>query len=185
MQVFVEFLPWIVFFLFYKFGGGIYPATGALMVAMGLLLAYDWIRERRIPQLHLILAVMVWVFGTATLVLHDVRFLQWKASVYYWLFGLGLALTAFMGRRTLLQTMLAAGLPEGFSLPASTWRNYSLLMGAFYVLLGGVNIWVAFNRSEADWVFFKVWIALPVAVVFTLGVVLWMLRGAFADEGKT
>ena len=45
----IEFAPWIVFGLVYKFGGGLYPATAALMVAMALLLAYDWLRERQHP----------------------------------------------------------------------------------------------------------------------------------------
>ena len=185
MQTVIEFAPWIVFGLVYKFGGGLYPATGALMIAMALLVTYDWLRERRIPQMHLLLAVLVWVFGTATLLLHDVRFLQWKASVFYWIAGLVFAGSAFIGRQSLLERLLASGLPEGFSVPASSWRNSSLLMGAFYVLLGFVNIWVALNRSESDWVLFKVWIAPPVAIVFTLAIVLWVLRGAFHKESAS
>jgi intracellular septation protein len=182
MQTVIEFAPWIVFGLVYKFGGGLYPATAALMVAMGLLLLYDWLRERRVPQMHLILAILVWVFGAATLLLHDVRFLQWKASVFYWIAGLAFAGSAFIGKQTLLQRLLASGLPEGQSVPASTWRSSSILMGLFYVALGFVNIWVALNRSEADWVLFKVWIAPPAAIVFTLAVVLWSLRGLLGKE---
>ena len=34
--------------------------------------------------MHLISAVLVLVFGAATLILHDVRFIQWKATVFYW-----------------------------------------------------------------------------------------------------
>jgi intracellular septation protein len=185
MQTVIEFAPWIVFGLVYKFGGGLYPATGALMVAMALLVAYDWLRERRVPQMHLILAILVWVFGTATLVLHDVRFLQWKASVFYWIAGLVFAGSAFVGKQSLLERLLASGLPEGYVVPAVTWRNSSLLMGAFYVALGLVNMWVALNRSEADWVMFKVWIAPPVAIVFTLAVVLWTLRGVLSKESPS
>jgi len=185
MQTIIEFAPWLVFGLVYKFGGGIYPATGALMAAMALLLAYDWATTRKLPQMHLVLAVLVWVFGTATLVLHDVRFLQWKASVFYWIAGLVFVGSAFFGKQTLLQRMLGSGLPEDFSVPASAWRNNSVLMGAFYISLGVVNIWVALNRSEAQWVLFKVWIAPPVAIVFTLAVVLWVLRGLFARQNVT
>ena len=36
-------------------------------------------------------------------------------------------------------------------------------MGVFYMALGAGNIWVALNRSEADWVTFKIWILMPVA----------------------
>ena len=55
MQTVIEFAPWVVFGLVYKFGGGLYPATAALMVAMAMLLAYDWITSRKVPQMHLIL----------------------------------------------------------------------------------------------------------------------------------
>src|SRR4029079_15173416 len=182
MQAAIEFAPWVIFFLVYKLGGGLYPATGALMAAMALLLVYDWLREKRIPQMHLILAVLVWVFGTATLVLHDVRFLQWKASVFYWIAGLAFAGSAFIGKQSLLERLLAGGLPEYAAIPRATWRSSSLLMGAFYVALGVVNIWVALNRTESDWVLFKVWIAAPVAILFTLAVVLWTLRSLFTRE---
>jgi intracellular septation protein A len=57
-----------------------------------------------------------------------------------------------------------------------------LLTGAFYLALGAVNIWVALTRSESDWVTFKVWIAIPLALLFIVGVVLYLLRGAFAKE---
>jgi intracellular septation protein len=183
MQTVIEFIPWVVFGLVYKFAGGLYPATAALMAAMFLLLAFDWLTTRKIPQLHLILAVLVWVFGAATLILHDVRFLQWKASVFYWIAGLLFGGSAFVGRQTVLERLLGKGLPEGTTLPAAAWRNASLIMGVFYLLLGTANIWVALNRSEGDWVTFKVWIAGPLILVFTMGVILWLFRGLlFAKE---
>ncbi|HLA70799.1 MAG TPA: septation protein IspZ [Steroidobacteraceae bacterium] len=183
MQALIEFAPWVVFGLVYKFAGGLYPATAALMVAMALLLAYDWFTSRKIPQMHLILAVMVWVFGAATLILHDVRFLQWKASVFYWITGFVFGGSAFVGRQTILERLLVKSLPEGTSLPATAWRNCSVIMGVFYLLLGSANTWVALNRSTSDWVTFKVWIAAPLAIVFTLGVIVWLFRGLiFAKE---
>ena len=185
MQALIEFAPWVIFGLVYKFGGGLHPATVALMVAMALLLAYDWLRDRKIPQMHLVLAVLVWVFGAATLLLRDVRFLQWKATVFYVIFGLVFAGSAFIGKQSLLERLLGKALPEGFTLPASAWRNNSIIMGVFYLVLGAANIWVAMNRSEADWVLFKVWILPPIAIVFTLALVLWMLRGAFGKEGAS
>jgi intracellular septation protein len=176
MQQLIEYVPWVVFGLTYKFGGGIYPATAALMASMALLLVYDWFTTRKVPQMHLILAVLVWVFGAATLILHDVRFLQWKASVFYWIAGAVLAGSAFIGKKTLLERLLGKSLPEGVTLPAADWRICSVIMGAFYLLLGAVNIWIALNRSESDWVNFKVWIAGPLGIVVALGIVLWLFR---------
>jgi intracellular septation protein A len=54
--------------------------------------------------------------------------------------------------------------------------------GAFYLALGCANIWVAMNRSEAAWVQFKVWIAGPAAIVFSLAIMLWILWPLFAKE---
>jgi intracellular septation protein len=182
MQTLFEFAPWIIFGLVYKFAGGIYPATAALMGAMALLLAYDWLTTRKIPQLHWVLATLVWVFGAATLILHDVRFLQWKASAFYWLIGIAFGATVWIGKMPLLERLLGPGVPEGVTVPASSWRNMSLLTAVFYLVLGSLNIWVALTRSESDWVTFKVWIAVPVATVFSLGVVLWLLRGMFEKK---
>src|SRR5690242_15474643 len=176
MQTLIEFAPWVIFGLVYKFAGGLYPATAALMGAMALLLAYDWLTTRKVPKMHLILALMVWVFGAATLILHDVRFLQWKASVFYWIAGLVFAGSVFVGQKPLMERLMASALPEGVTLSPSTWRSTSLLLGGFYILLGAANIWVALNRSEADWVFFKVWIAGPLVIVVTLGLIVWMFR---------
>lgn len=185
MQIAIEFAPWVIFGLVYKFAGGLHPATVALMVAIVLPLAYGWLRERKIKKMHLVLAILVWVFGTATLILHDVRFLQWKASVYYWICGLALIGSTFIGKQSLLERLIGKSLAEGgLSLPASTWRNYTMLMGALYLGFGLANIWVAMNRSEADWVTFKVWILTPVAIVLTLGLVFWPIRGVLFEKDR-
>jgi intracellular septation protein A len=38
------------------------------------------------------------------------------------------------------------------------------------------------NRSEADWVTFKVWILTPVAIVLTLGLFFWLVRGVLFEK---
>ena len=84
------------------------------MVAMVLLLAYDWLRTRKLPQMHLVSAVLVWVFGAATLLLQDVRFIQWKATVFYWMVAAGRWQAASGSARcTLLERLLGKNLPEG------------------------------------------------------------------------
>ncbi|HEX6637435.1 MAG TPA: septation protein IspZ [Steroidobacteraceae bacterium] len=177
MQAAVEFAPWIIFGLTYKFAGGLYPATAALMVAIALPLAHGWLRERKVKPMHLWLAVLVWVFGAATLILHDVRFLQWKASIYYWLFGIALLGSTFIGKATLLERIMSKPLAEGgVTLTTRTWRQATLLLGLLNLVFGLANIWVALNRSEEDWVTFKVWILTPVALVLTLAIFGWLLR---------
>ena len=83
-----------------------------------------------------------------------------------------------------LEQMLGKTLPDGFTLPASTWRNGSLLMGAFYIVLGAANIWVALTRSEAEWVTFKVFGVLPLTFVFALLQMGLISRTTIPDDGK-
>jgi intracellular septation protein len=182
MQALLEYLPWIVFGLVFAISKNIYLATGTLMGVMTLLLAYYWLSTRKIPRLHLALTIMVLVFGGATLIFHDVRFLQWKASIVYWVIGILFAGSVWVGEKTLLERMMGAALPEGVTVPSSSWRNGSLLLGAFNVLLGFVNIWVARTHTQEEWAFFKVWIALPVALIFTVGVVLYLMRDVIKRE---
>ena len=91
----------------------------------------------------------------------------------------------FIGKRSLLERLLGKALPEGdMSLPASTWRNLSLLIGAVRTGLWAGELWVAVHRAEADWVTFKVWMLTPLAFVTTLGLLFWMLRGAVSKENR-
>ena len=105
MQSLIEFFPLVAFFAAWALGG-IYVATAVLMGAMVLLLAWDWFRTRTLPKMHLISAVLVWVFGGITLILHDVRFIQWKATVFYWAIAVLLAGSVWIGRKTLLERLL-------------------------------------------------------------------------------
>src|SRR5688500_15423897 len=100
MQQLIELAPLIAFFAVWKFAD-IYAATAVLMVAMLLLVAWDWMRTRVVPKMHLVSAVLVWIFGAATLILHDVRFLQMKPTIFYWLIALVLGGSIWIGKKTL------------------------------------------------------------------------------------
>jgi len=176
MQTLIELAPLIAFFVAYKFAG-IYVATAVLMGAMLLLLGWDWLRTRQIPKMHLISAILVWVFGTVTLVLHDVRFIQWKATVFYWLVALALGGSIWIGKMTLLERLMTAAIPDGHHISSDKWKSTSLVAALFYLALGGVNLWVAYNMSEKEWVFFKTWLTIPIVFVFTAGLMFYILRG--------
>lgn len=182
MQTLIELAPLIAFFIAYKITGSMYPATVVLMVAMLLLLAWDWLRTRKVSQMHLISAILVWVFGSVTLLLRDVRYIQWKATVFYWLVAVVLLATLWIGRKTLLERLLGQSLPEGARVSAASWRALSIVSAAFYFALGALNLWVAYTMSEATWVTFKTWVVVPLLFVFTLGLVLWIMREPAAGK---
>src|ERR1700683_3598274 len=104
MQALLGFAPFAVFLVAY-YAAGLYVATAALMLAMGVLLVIDYMRGRRVPPMHALSAVLVFAFGTATLVLHNQRFIQWKPTVFFWLASLAFLGSFWIGKRTLAQRL--------------------------------------------------------------------------------
>ena len=177
MQFLFELAPIIAFVIAYKLGG-IYVATTTLMVAMALMLAVDYLRTRRVSTMHALSAVLVFVFGAATLILHDKRFIQWKPTVFYWLVSICLLGSLWIGKQPLLQRLMGAAL-EGVEGQAkvsdTTWRRANVLCAVFYLLLGVANLAVAFNTSEETWVKSK-FVFIAVLFAFTFAQFFWIMR---------
>lgn len=155
MQALLELTPVLAFCVAYYLRG-IYLATTVLMVGMALLLVVDYARTRRIPAMHGLSAVLVFIFGAATLILHNERFIQWKPTVFFWLASAAFLGSFWVGERTLVERFLSRALGGPVAVSRSAWNRLNALWVAFYALLGGLNLLVAFNASERTWVNFKV-----------------------------
>ena len=178
MQALLELLPLVAFVGAY-YVAGIYVATGALMAAMLALLAVDWLRHRRIPPLHGISAALVFVFGTATLLLHDQRFIQWKPTVFFWALGLAFLASQWIGAQPLAQRLMGAAMGDAVGqLPRGDWLRLNGAWVAFYAVMGALNLLVAFNASERTWVNFKVFGITAATLLFVIGQSLWLSRRA-------
>jgi intracellular septation protein len=180
MQGLLDFGSLVAFFVAYRLWG-LYTATAVLMVAVGILLAVDYLRLRRVSGMHALSAVLVFIFGSATLLLHDVRFIQWKPTVFFWLASLAFLGSQWIGKQTLTQRLLSAALGgEEIRVADSIWKRLNLLWVAFYALLGAANLIVVFNFSEHVWVTFK-FLGLPAAnVIFVGAQVAWLVRRSSA-----
>src|SRR4051794_15075032 len=66
---------------------GIFVATATFMVAIVAALAVSYAMTRRLPIMPLVTAVIVLVFGSLTLILHDELFIKVKPTIIYVLFG--------------------------------------------------------------------------------------------------
>lgn len=177
MQAVLDFAPLVAFYVAYKLGG-IYIATGVLMASMALLLLVDWLRLKRLPPMHLLSAGLVFLFGTATLLLRDPLFLKWKPTILLWLLAAAFGASTLWGSQPLLQRMLQPTLPRAERLSRATWLKASWLWVLFYALLGAVNLIVAYRFSESTWVNFKI-VGLTVAVVIFAGAqTFWLARQA-------
>jgi intracellular septation protein len=177
MQALAEFAPLVAFFVTYSLRG-LYAATGVLMVAMLALLAFDWLRQRRIPPLHALSTLLVLVLGGATLLLHNRLFIQWKPTVLFWVVSAAFIASFRIGERTLTQRFLEPVLAGRLPVSAQQWRRMNGWSAAFYALLGALNLAVAYGASERAWVYFKLFGLAVLTFVFVALQVLWLSRAA-------
>lgn len=172
MLAFVEFSPLLAFGIAYWLGG-VYVATAVLMGTMVLAMLVAWRIKGHISPMNTISIVLVLLLGTATLLLRDVHFIQWKPSVFLWIGGAAFLGSAFIGKLPLAQRLLQSAAPELRVAPAH-WQGANAAFVVFCALAGAANLFIAYNASEAAWIRFKV-IGLPVAmVVFMFAVMMWL-----------
>ncbi len=179
MKFLFDFFPVILFFVAFKFFG-IYAATGVAIVATFVQLGWAWARHRKIePMLWVSLAVIV-VFGGATLLLHDETFIKWKPSVLYWLFGTILLVAEFGFRRNLIKALMQ----HQMALPDPVWRRLMLSWVAFFVFMGALNLYVAYNFSTDAWVNFKLFGGLGLMLVFVVLQAMMLAKHVSTRESK-
>jgi intracellular septation protein len=175
MQALLEFAPLLAFIVAY-YVGGLYEATAVLMAAMVLLLAIDYLLQRRIPPMHALSAVLVFALGGATLLFHDKQFIQLKPTALFWLAGLAFLASFWIGKRTLTERLLSAALQGQVQVPDALWRRLNVLWVIFYGVLGGLNLLVATYATERVWVNFKVFGLTILTFVFIGSQVMWLTR---------
>jgi intracellular septation protein len=150
MKFLFDLFPVILFFAAYKFAD-IYVATGIAIAATVAQVGWVHFRHGKVDKMLWISFGLIVVFGGMTLFLHDPTFIKWKPTVLYWLFATVLLGSALLFKKNLIRGMLE----EQVTLPEALWTRLNLAWVAFFVTMGILNLYVASNYSEADWVNFK------------------------------
>jgi intracellular septation protein len=174
MHLLIDFLPLVAFLVAYKLGG-IYLATTALMVGCALQIGIHWVRTRTVKPIHAITAVLALIFGSATLLLHDPRFIQWKLSILMWLLAIAFIGSQFIGRRPFAQRLLESSLAEQLGpVSARRWTWINLAWVLFFVAVGALNLYIARTFPERVWVNFKGYGVPVLSVLFMFAQMLWL-----------
>src|SRR5262245_4055560 len=63
--------------------GGIFVATAVFMIAILIALAVSYALTRHLPMMPVVTAIVVVVFGAATLFFHDETFIKLKPTIIY------------------------------------------------------------------------------------------------------
>ena len=177
MKQLLELLPLVLFFGAYQMDGdtltvgrwshtfdGIFSATAVLMISTALTWLISSLLEKRNDKRLMWMTLAVLLFGAATLILRDQRFIQWKPTVVNWVLAAVFLGSQFIGKRTVLERVLRSQL----SLPRPIWTRLNVLWIGNFTLVGALNLFVAYRFEEAVWVSYKLYSSIG----FTLAAVL-------------
>src|SRR6202163_1151157 len=140
---------------------GIFAATGAFMAAILIALGVAYALTRHLPIMPLVTAIVVVVFGTLTLVLHDELFIKVKPTIIYVLFG-----GVLLGGLAFGKSLLGVVFDSVFHLTDEGWRKLTLRWGLFFLALAVLNEIVWRTQTTDVWVSFKVFGVVPLTFVF-------------------
>jgi intracellular septation protein len=200
MKLLFDFLPILLFFIAFKYaegqkewaaafatsqlgflvsGGVVGPEEAPVLLAtvvviIASLAQVTWLkaRGRKVDTMLWVSLVLVVLLGGATIYFHSETFIKWKPSVLYWAMGLAFWLGPLLFKRNLLRMLLG----EQLQLPARVWHRLNFAWVAFFAVMGLLNLWVAYTFSTETWVNFKLFGAIGLTLLFTLGQGLYLSR---------
>ena len=171
MKFLFDLFPIVLFFVAYKMYD-IYVATAVAIGAAFLQTGLFWLKNRRFEKMHVITLAILVVFGGLTLILRDPVFIKWKPTVVNWLFGVTFLGSRFFGDKTLVERMMS----HAITAPVPVWQRLNWAWVTFFIAMGILNIYVAYNYSEETWVNFKLFGMLGITFAFVIGQAFYLSR---------
>ena len=149
-------------------------ATAFAIVASVLQIVYLFLRRKKIEATLWISLIAITIFGGATIYFGSEEFIKWKPTVLYWLFGGALLIAHVVFRKNLVRAMME----KKIRLPDSIWQKLNVAWIVFFVLMGVVNLYVAFwgGFETSTWVSFKLFGGMGLMLVFIVGQSIYLSR---------
>lgn len=163
MKLLFDFFPILLFFIIYK-SFDIYTATAVAMLASLTQVTFYRLKFQRYEKMHVISLAIIMVLGGATLFFHNPWFIKWKPTGIYWLSAVVFLGSSFIGSKPIIQKMMEANV----TLPINIWHRLNTAWALFFILMGAVNIYVAYNYDTNAWVNFKLFGGVGFTLLFVL-----------------
>jgi len=169
MQLIVDYIP-ILFFVGAYFYEDIFFATAVLMTVMPIVLVVQWLINRKVNKIYAASTVLVLVLGGITLAFRNPTFLYWKPTVLNWAIAIVFLGSQWIGEKPMVKRMLDAAA----SLSEPQWVRLNLMWVVFFLIVGAINLYVAYSFSEEFWVKFKLFGMLGITIVFVIIQSVWL-----------
>jgi intracellular septation protein len=134
-----------------------------MIATIGVWLVMLAITQRNDKRLMWMMVAVV-VFGTATLVLRDQRFIQWKPTVFNWVMAALFFGSQLVSEKTLLERLLG----QQLVLSEVIWKRLNALWVTNFIVVGALNLYVAYQYAEAFWVSYKLYSSIGFMVLMIL-----------------
>ena len=178
MKQFIDYIPLLVFFSIWAMDervvsivgyersvGGIFSAAEFLLVASILVYGTMFLVQRRLDKFQWITLIAVVLFCTPTIIFRNTDFLKWKAPIVNWIFASIFLASRFFGDKPAIEHMMG----HAVKAPKELWQRLNTIWIYYFVILGTINLIVAFTLSEALWIQFKVFGNLILTFAFVIG----------------
>lgn len=177
MKLLFDFFPILLFFVCYKFFG-IYSATAVAMAASVVQVIFHRIKHQRYENMHLISLGLILVLGGATLFFHNPWFIKWKPTGIYWLSSLVFLGSSFIGQKPLIQKMMDGNI----NLPKKIWLRLNSAWALYFLLMGALNLYVAYYYDTDFWVNFKLFGGAGFMIIFVFIQAMYLTRHAIEQQ---
>ncbi|MES2152097.1 MAG: septation protein A [Pseudomonadota bacterium] len=163
-------------------GGSIKPDQGPIILAtvvaiiatVGQLL-YVKLRGRKIDGMLWVSFLVITVFGSLTIYLHDDTFIKLKPTIIYWVFALALCIGHFGFRKNMMRQVME----QQIKLPEAVWDRVAWSWMAFFFSIGLINLFAAFvlfKDNTSAWVSFKLFGITGIMFVFIIAQTLFLAK---------
>ena len=159
-----DLFPVILFFIAFKFSG-IFTATAVAIAATIAQIIYSKIRYGKVEKMLIMSGAIISILGGITLLLHDKTYIMWKPTVLYWVLAITLLISNLFFKKNFIQQMMT----KMIDAPTPIWNRLNFAWAIFLVLLGFLNLYVAFNYTENVWVNFKLFGVTSIMFIFIMG----------------
>lgn len=193
MKAFFDLLPVICFFITFKAAGSytaelapivpvsadlipIVTATAVIIAASLIQMGFIYFKGEKPSKMAIFSTLLVVLFGGMTIAFQDPAFIQWKPTLLYWLFAVILLFGRFT-KKDYIKKVFA-----GIALPEHAWRNVENFCLGFLIIIGFINLAVAYNFSMDIWVDFKLFGLLGLTLLFTIGLGFYVAK--YAQEAQ-
>lgn len=150
MKVLFDFFPIIIFFVGYQFFG-LYIATALAMITSLILVIFYRLKYQRYERMQVINLILITVLGGFTLFFHNPWFIKWKPTGIYWLSSIVFLASAYIGKKPIIQKMMESNI----KLPQNIWYRLNTAWVIFFLIMGLLNLYVAYYFTTDVWVNFK------------------------------